>query len=151
MAYTLVCSIVPIILLVIAVCMLVSDFYFIRREKKNGITPSFTSVWFIARLLKTITIVSVAYLLYTLDPQFLQPRPDNAPPAEQEALNAYNRQWNIAFVLSLVFIIAFVTDVFGRLKLLQTSEQKRAEQFFKLHSDTQNNNNYQGETSQHDR
>lgn len=138
MAYTLVCGVVPVILLVIAVCMLISDFYFVRREKKNGINHSFLSVWFIARVLKIVTIVAVAYLIHTLDPQFLQPRPENAPPADQGALDAYNRQWNQAFALSIVFVIAFVTDVLGRLKLLQTSEQKRAEQFFKLHTDADN-------------
>lgn len=140
MAYTLVCSVVPIILLVIAICMLISDFYFVRHEKKNGINHSPFSVWFIARGLKIVTIVAVAYLIHTLDPQFLQPRPDQAPPADKTALEAYNRQWNQAFTLSIVFVIAFVIDVWGRLKLLQTSEQKRAEQFFQLNSDTTNHN-----------
>ena len=88
MAYTLVCGVVPVILLVIAVCMLISDFYFVRREKKNGINHSFLSVWFIARALKIVTIVAVAYLIHTLDPQFLQPRPENAPPADQYHKNA---------------------------------------------------------------
>lgn len=137
MAYILVCYIVPIILLIIAICMLISDLYFVRRERKNGIKHSTVSVWFIARLTKIISIVAVAYLLYTLDPQFLQPRSENALPADQTALNAYNRQWNIAFVLSLIFVISFVTDIFGRLRLLQTSEQKRAEQFFQLHANDQ--------------
>ena len=137
MAYILVCYIIPIVLLIIAICMLISDLYFVRRERKNGIKHSFGSVWFIARLMKIVSIVAIAYLLFTLDPQFLQPRPENAPPAEQGALDAYNKQWNVAFGLSIVFVLSFVTDIFGRLKLLQTSEQKRAEQFFQLHVDNQ--------------
>ncbi|MGM9991352.1 MAG: hypothetical protein ACI376_00655 [Candidatus Bruticola sp.] len=135
MAYTLICYIIPLILLVIALCMLISDLIFMRREKKNGIETGFSSVWFIVRVVKIISILGVAYAMYTLDPQFLQARPENAPPADAAALNSYNWQWNIIFVMILIFSASFVTDVFGRLRLLQTSEDKRAEKFFQLSTD----------------
>ncbi|MGM9998674.1 MAG: hypothetical protein ACI38Q_04690 [Candidatus Bruticola sp.] len=109
---------------------------FIRRERKNGIENGVKSVWFIVRVVKIISILTAAYMLYTLDPQFLRARPDNAPPADPAALKTYNLQWNIIFVMTLIFAASFVTDIFGRLRLLQTSEDKRAEQFFRLDTET---------------
>lgn len=121
-------KIVPLILLVITVIMMASDLSFRKKHGAAGV------VYDAARAVKTLSLAGIALIFHLLDPQFLQPHPElftggRIAPELLQAFNAYNLKWDFIFLLSAVFTAAFLVDVWGRIRAVQASYQRRAESF----------------------
>ena len=129
MVQIIVVYVTPAILLVIALSMALSDFFFYQKEKKQGIVATFWSWPYLVRVFKVAILLLMAWLMFDLVPRFLRaPHPGAAQP-EAAALRAYHAQWDQIVLCGLIFIVAFLLDVWGRLKALQASYQQRIARF----------------------
>ncbi|MBQ7501538.1 hypothetical protein IJT93_02320 [bacterium] len=122
MAHIIVNYIAPVFLLGISVLMFMSDTSFFKAKNFED-SPNKSIGWQIVRLCKYIALLSAAYMIFKLDPQFFQDRETLQAlindPAQRQAVASYSGQWCMILILSLIFACLFLADVWCRIKTIQ--------------------------------
>ncbi|MCR4783661.1 MAG: hypothetical protein K6A35_03980 [bacterium] len=122
--------ILPLALLITVACMLVSDIHFRAKERRNGINTKEFTFWYICRALRLVSLLAMATMFYKLGSQAASVYSEASKEATIFEMLPITEQWNTIFILAIVFVVTFMLDFIGRLKMLQVTSSKRAEDFF---------------------
>ncbi|MBQ7528985.1 hypothetical protein IJT10_03670 [bacterium] len=114
--------------------MLLNDLSFYTNKNYQKVIME-RPLWLLLPAVKLLFLVSIAYIFFSLDPQFLKPTEELKQMVGDASLlkdiNSYNKQWSHILVLAFFFVLSFIADIINRLKVIQLHHEYRLSDFIK--------------------